>query len=395
MTLHYEFPEIRHLNDVLPHIEGRSEFIRVDKSGGYTVINYVFQTGDTFPPVYGEEAAILRECRGIIFDTASGHILSRRFHKFFNLGERPDTTEIDVSKPHHVLDKLDGSMVSPLRVGGGIRWISKMGITDVSMQVETFVVSHPEYEHFAEICLTVGKTPIFEWMSRENRIVLDYGEDKLTLIAERDNVTGHYTPRDIMCDLAEEYGLPLVETVSTSLSSIGQFVEELSRKEGIEGVVITFDDGHMIKVKTDWYVQLHRAKDQISRERHLIALILDNKLDDLLPALPEDDRDRVLRFSSAISHDLSTFGTLVHETITRIRSDGWDRKTFALNSENYNPALRSCCFQLFDMALSDIAQQATQWGRNFVARNLGSPGAMEKARGILLTTKWEEKELVE
>lgn len=394
MTLHYKFPAIRHLDDVLPHIAGRDEFIRVDKDGGYTVINYVFQTSETFPAIDGDSTAILRECRGIIFDTATGAIKSRRYHKFFNLGERPDTTEIDVSRPHYVLDKLDGSMISPLEVGGGIRWVSKMGLTQVSMQAETFVQTRPEYQRFSERFLPFA-TPIFEWMSRDNRIVLDYGDDQLTLVALRHNVTGQYEPRESLERLAEEYGLPLVGAVSTALSSIGQFVDELRQREWVEGVVITFDDGHMVKIKTDWYVQLHRAKDQIARERHLIALILGNKLDDLLPALPEDDRDRVLKFASAINADLTVFGSLVYETMARARLDGWDRKKFALNSEEYLAPLRSCCFHMFDVMQDDIIGQARQWGRNFVARNLSSQAALERSRGVMATASWNEKEVTE
>lgn len=390
MTLHYPFPIIRHLDDVLPHIQGRAEFIRVDKEG-YTVLNYVFQTSETFPDVTNDAAAILRECRGMIFDTTSGRIVNRRLHKFFNLGERSDTTDIDVSRPHHVLDKLDGSMISPLMVGGGIRWASKMGVTHVSMQAEAFVAAHPEYERFAFNCLGADTTPIFEWMSRGNRIVLDYGDDKLTLLALRDNVSGQYTPRDNLEALAMDYGLPLVGAVSTSLGSMGQFVENLRLREGIEGVVITFDDGHMVKIKTDWYVQLHRAKDQISRERHLIALILGDKIDDLLPALPEDDRARVMEFAATINFDLTEFSCLIMKTMTDVRKSGWDRKAFALSGDLYGHAVRSCCFHMFDVSQNDIASQAHQWGRNFVARNLGSSGALEKARSVLSTASWEEK----
>lgn len=395
MTLHYPFPVIRHLDDVLPLIEGKSEFIRVNKDGGYTVVNYVFQTSDTFPPVDGDTAAILRECRGLIFDTATGEILSRRFHKFFNVGEKPDTTTIDVSRPHHVLDKLDGSMISPLRIGGGIRWVSKMGVTDVSMQAEVFVANHPAYVAFAERFIATGDTPIFEWMSKSNRIVLDYGADKLVLVAMRHNITGQYEPRHSLEALAESYGIPIVQAVSGDLSSMEAFIDELRTKEDIEGVVITFVDGHMVKVKTDWYVQLHRAKDQIARERHLIALILGNKIDDLLPALPEDDRTRVLNFASAINADLGVFGRVIRTELQTIREEGWDRKTFALRSDGYHPPIRSCCFQLFEVEVDQIEPQARQWGRNFVARNLGGSAALEKARGILLTARWDEKETEE
>lgn len=389
MTLHYTFPIIRHINDVAPHIVKRPEFICVQKDGGYTVVNYVYQDSDTFPSVTDDASAILRECRGLIFETATGRIASRRFHKFFNLGEKPDTVTVDVSKPHHVLDKLDGSMISPLFVSGGIRWVSKMGVTDVSMQAETFVATHPHYERFAAHCIGRGVTPIFEWMSRRNRIVLDYGDDTLTLIAARRNEQGTYLPRKWLVEASEEYGFPLVQAVSPALSSLS-FVEELRKREGVEGIVITFDDGHMVKVKTDWYVQLHRAKDQIARERHLIALILNDKIDDLLPALPESDRARVEKFSVALNHDLTVFGEAVLTVMRAARTDAWDRKTFALRSEFYHRPVRAACFHMFDEPDALIARSARDWGRVFVLKNLGSPGAVERAREVLFTARWEE-----
>lgn len=394
MTLHYKFPIIHHIDDVLPHIADKPEFIKVVKDGGYTVINYVFQSDSTFPPVSDDSSAILRECRGIIFDTATGKILSRRFSKFFNLGEKPDTTDLDVSRPHHVLDKLDGSMISPLMVGGGIRWASKMGITDVSMQAEVFVQTKPEYTKFSEKCLRWGKTPIFEWLSAQNRIVLDYGPDQLTLIAVRDNVDGIYASRSDLEGFSAEYGLPLVDTVSTALSSVGQFVEELRQKENVEGVVITFNDGHMVKVKTDWYVQLHRAKDKIARERHLIALILDDGLDDLLPVLSDEDKNRVKKFADAINYDLSVFSEVVECIMLWVRSSGTDRKSFALSSDHYSPPVRAACFHMFSTFDGDLHAAARDWGVKFIKKNLGSQTIMEnRAREVLRTARWKEIDL--
>lgn len=45
--MNYTFPEIRHISDVLPHVEGRSEFVVAEREG-YTVINYVVAMADTF-----------------------------------------------------------------------------------------------------------------------------------------------------------------------------------------------------------------------------------------------------------------------------------------------------------------------------------------------------------
>jgi RNA ligase len=50
-----------------------------------------------------------RECRGLIFSD-KGNILSRRFHKFFNVNELEETHEslIDINRPHILTEKMDG-----------------------------------------------------------------------------------------------------------------------------------------------------------------------------------------------------------------------------------------------------------------------------------------------
>lgn len=179
--MNYNFPTINHIDDVLPAIKDSPEFIVVDKDD-YTVINYVVMNEDTFPDGDG----VRRECRGLIFGK-DGKLINRRFHRFFNVNERDETRHeaIDWSKPHMILEKLDGSMVSPCRVGKHVRWMTKMGITDVSMEAEVFVATRPDYTEYASVLLTVGMTPIFEWCSNKNRIVLDYPDDQLILLAIR------------------------------------------------------------------------------------------------------------------------------------------------------------------------------------------------------------------
>lgn len=192
--MHYQFPVIRHISDVLPHIEGREEFVVAERDFG-TVINYVVATANTFdmngPDDLG--GAIRRECRGLKF-FPNGEIGARPFHKFFNVGEREETQphEIVMSQSHTIMEKLDGSMIHPMMVNGYIRWMTKMGITEVSMQAEEFIVKNTKYKNFSAWCINEGLTPIFEWTSPFNQIVLPYEKENLTLLAVRDNITGEY-----------------------------------------------------------------------------------------------------------------------------------------------------------------------------------------------------------
>ena len=63
---------------------------------------------------------IRRECRGLIFHAETGKLLSRRFHKFFNVNELDETDAevIDLSKPYVLLEKLDGSFIAPYFTNG-------------------------------------------------------------------------------------------------------------------------------------------------------------------------------------------------------------------------------------------------------------------------------------
>lgn len=210
--MNYEFPNIYNINDVLWAIEGRDEFV-VAKKEGYTVINYNVMMSDTFPPVVRplpvtsvidldhyecQLSAIRRECRGIIFDSVTGNIIRRPFHKFFNVNEREETQDhvVDMSRPHVILEKLDGSMIAVFAHEGKLIWGTKMVAQDFHELVEQFVKeSDIDYEGFCWDLINSGHTPIFEWMHPQKRIVIDYGkEPTLSLTAIRNIVTGAYVP---------------------------------------------------------------------------------------------------------------------------------------------------------------------------------------------------------
>lgn len=178
------FPLITNIRQARAAIENRPEFSETDK-GDYIVFNYHVSHEDSF------DDPIRRELRGLIF-SPSGDVISRPFHKFFNLNEKEETRNVDWSAPHHVLNKLDGSMIRFLKLGNTIRAATKMGLTDISAQVDEFVKTRPNYLLFVEECISLDYTAIFEWCSNKNRIVIEYPEDKLVLLAIRNNYTGEY-----------------------------------------------------------------------------------------------------------------------------------------------------------------------------------------------------------
>jgi len=192
--MNYKFPILRHIDDVRPAIAGRDEFIIAEREH-YDVINYMVAFPDTFDMEDENDlfGSIRRECRGLKF-YKDGRIAARPFFKFFNINERIETNinNIDWSKPYTIMEKRDGSFVHPMRIGNDVRWMTKMGITEVSAQAESFIEKNSKYNDFAEWCIENDLTPIFEWTSPNNKIVVRYETDELTLLAVRHNITGKF-----------------------------------------------------------------------------------------------------------------------------------------------------------------------------------------------------------
>ena len=379
--MNYEYPLIRNISDVLPAIEGRDEFVVAEKEG-YTVINYNVMMADTF------DCNIRRELRGIIFDTETGEILRRPFHKFFNVNEREETQDhvVDLSQEHRILEKLDGSMIAPFIVNDQMIWGTKMGATDVAKPVEEFVEANSHYRQFAKFTISRGYTPIFEWCSRKQRIVLDYKEDQLILTAIRDLTTGRYMSHDLMEAHAESYRIPVVRAFEpqTDMKAFVQYVRDLEDREGF---VVRFADGHMLKLKCHWYLQIHKAKEAILQDRNIVELILDNKLDDVKAHLQAEDRDRLSQFEYDFNLEVASSCISIEYILYGIKADGVDRRTFALeiapNFSQYDRAAVFSCWddisKVYDTVRNTIRNNLTKTVKYEAIRDAWFPGVVYNA----------------
>lgn len=311
------FP-ISHINDVLPHIDGRKDFVVADK-GGYTVIDYVFAGEDTF----AHPARI--ECRGIKF-APDGRVLARPLHKFMNIGQTPDTQpdKIDFSQPHVIMDKLDGSMIHPAIVNGEVVFMTRMGRTDVARKAERHLT--PFLRRGFETMLRNKVTPIFEWTAPDNRIVVRYEESMLTLLAVRDNHTGRYVDPRPYGRILE---VPVVTHHDPRHTNAADFLSYARAIQGAEGFVVRFDNGLWVKAKGDDYVLKHKAKDSILQEKNILALVLNGGLDDVLPLLDEPDAEAARGYAEAVECGIAVTANWLWERVAN--TEDMTQKDFALN----------------------------------------------------------------
>jgi len=386
--MRYEFPTITHLDQVRPAIAGRDEFIIAERDWGY-VVNYMVSMSDTFPPVETEHDAIRRECRGMLF-YKDGKIMSRRLHKFFNVNERDETQfhAIDWERPHVILEKLDGSMITPLFTDAGIRWGTKMGITEVSMQAEKFVACHPQYEQFARmVMVNLGFTPIFEWCSRKQRIVVDYPEDRLVLIAARNTISGKYFSLRWLQEYGEMYDIEVVKTYEGSAQSMAHLMDETRDAEGIEGWIIRFDDGHMVKCKGEWYLRIHKTKDNLLHEKNIIELLIEEKMDDAKAFMLDDDRKRVEEFETDFWMGVAQVIKSYDQYFDTVVAHGLDRKRFALE---WMPTIKAqdafaagIVFGKFD------GKDTRKMVLDLIHKHTGSQTKVDEARSLWGGFKWD------
>lgn len=332
----YTPARIECLDDVLPSLEGRSDFVVVRKDG-YTVVDYVYAAPDTF------DNQIRLECRGLKFGH-DGRILARPFQKFFNVGERPECTgeNLDLSRPHMVMEKMDGSMIHPAIVNDEVVFMTRMGRTDVARKAERHLTHAMRYE--CRLVLEQGYTPILEFTAPDNRIVISYPESGLTLLAVRENVSGRYMAHDIVKSVANYMNVQAVPIHSVPTDP-KLFLHHARTVVGMEGFVIRFADGFMVKAKGEDYVLKHRAKDAVLQEKNVLALIVRDELDDVLPLLETQDRANVERYRNDVLAGIAEAEVILMRIVSS--TSHVDQKTFATVAlVGVIPQVRSLAFQV-------------------------------------------------
>jgi RNA ligase len=333
-------PLILNIEDVLPYIKDNPAFIVADK-GWYKVIDYVYAHRDTFTN------DIARECRGLKFDSRTGAILARPYHKFHNLDECAGyfSADVDLSLPHSILDKLDGSMVHTcIRPEDGFVFpMTRMGFTNVAEQCLQFLYKNEEqYTDFISLATeNPTKTFIFEYVGPNNRIVVGYDSEQLILTGIRDMFTGEYATFMGMQAYLAGRNIPLVKRFDSSLIpslGIGFIAANIYDDESdTEGSIVRFDSGAMVKIKTDLYCRKHKSKELTESQKGVVQLIVDGTLDDILPQVEEKTQEKLLAYQKAFLGRL----TELHEGLRHILSfrKDMDQKTFALDIQAQFPRI--------------------------------------------------------
>ncbi|UTW54217.1 RNA ligase [Kordiimonas sp. SCSIO 12610] len=345
-----KFPEITHISQVLGAIEGKDEFFHSEGSPHFDLVDYHLMDSHTFKDDDLLVAALRRECRGLLFHK-DGTVARRAFHKFFNVGETDETSldVLDLTQPHIVLEKLDGSMIAPFisKLDNRVYWASMRGSEDYHLMLKARY-DGTAYEQMIIDLAARGLTAIFEYCSTENRIVVEYPEPTLTLLAIRGAETGIYSSRPDLEAIASEYDVPFVKPLAHSADTIEALFEEIRFLKNIEGGVVWFENGVLAKLKGEWYLHLHKVLSYFKFEKDIAWIILKGDQDDLLGILSDERRNKLITYQDALIDNLKRVANECEALAQIIMAKGLSRKDFALSSQKVAPSVKSIFFKNFD-----------------------------------------------
>lgn len=275
-------------------------------------------------------------CRGIMFEMNGGtpvRIAARPMDKFFNWQELVGWANADLpvhgnmrlvnneSKIRYVMDKRDGSLISTYQDETCIRCKSKGSLhSEQALAATTLLHQDRELYKLVEWYTLHGYTVNMEYTAPDNQIVIAYQKPELRFLNARHNETGEYM------FLGSSYSVDMF----TVPDDVETWAARAFSEVGKEGYVVVLEDGQMVKIKTDWYVNLHHTKDSVNNARRLAMCVLNNQTDDLLQLFKDDPGSiaKINRFNEFFLEQIGEWTASLHEVWAE--HQGKDRRDFAI-----------------------------------------------------------------
>jgi RNA ligase len=250
-----------------------SEYLDVYKLADHCNARLVNTQHHRYAPLtiynYGQKAQfdgiwddITCKTRGLIVDESTGDIVARPFQKFFNLGHmgRPETwaENLPAYLPE-ITEKLDGSLGVLYRFGG-LTAIATRGsfASDQASWASAWYSKHLAHAEWPQ-----GWTPLVEIVYPDNRIVVRYEWEGLSLLAMVNNDSGIEMPYEALKVWADANKCRIVPLLPKSLEEC-----KLEERDNFEGYVATWPNPQgpplKIKIKLIEYCRLHRLLTSIS-----------------------------------------------------------------------------------------------------------------------------------
>lgn len=238
--------------------------------------------------------SVTTKCRGLIYNTETLEIVARPFEKFFNYGSEDAKLDINgaallLAQEPEIYEKLDGFLAILYQYNDQEYIASKGSFTSPHAKWATnWYQKHKATEmgwNWPKNC-----TPVFEGITRNLRIVVDYGEaDELRLLGLVNNETGDEASYATMLGYGIANGIKVVaKKFDFNMAAALKQANEATKN--FEGYVLVWrrpgQPPFRLKVKFLEYLRLHRFVTQVSPKR--IVEALENGWDSVLDEYVEN-----------------------------------------------------------------------------------------------------------
>ena len=281
-------------------------------------------------------------CRGMVID-ADGNILARPFQKFKNFEEH-DPSEIDMSQPFVIYEKMDGSLISLFYYEVRMEWIvASRGsfISEQSIEAKKML----DMNVFKQ--LNTNCTYLFEILYPENRIVVDYGDRReLVLLSVIITSTGDELSHSEINSLYSSYFTIVKLHDIKNIKNLNDL--KVLEEDNMEGFVIRFANGFRVKVKFSEYVRLHGILTNVSNLTVWEHLRDNYEFDELLDRVPDEFFEWLKKTAAKLIAEYAEIERLALQEFIRIYhiNDIKDRALFAEQAKLFK--YRSILFKIYD-----------------------------------------------
>lgn len=247
------------------------------------------------------------ECRSLILALDTFDVVSRKFDRFFNLGEAPETVvDFDFSDAT-VMEKADGSIVGVYHNPHTDRWeVSTRGMAKAEGEhmfggtwrekiIQAMGLHDEEtFQSYFTEQLAEDITLILEYCSPENRIVTKYEDAHVVFLGTRDRETGEdfdysmleWVVENVLGDL--NIRMPRVYDATKDGAALVELANSLQNLE--EGFVVRCNKtGKRVKIKSKTYLVAHklRGESAVPTRKNIMNLVLEGEVDEFLAYFPE------------------------------------------------------------------------------------------------------------
>lgn len=227
-------------------------------------------------------------CRGDVLRVDSNIIVAKAPNKFWNIDENIYTKSDSLcwnSPQNNVVEKMDGMMILPYKNDDGEWRLTSRG----SFEYEVIPIAEKyftqNYIDFCEECLRFKQYPVFEIISKESFIKVEYPEDKHGLyFLGCSIIDGNISRPKSDFETAKKYGIKTPEIYDlTTKEQIYNFVNSHEHYYDFEGVVLHTHQG-AVKIKSTKYCEMNIQK--LDNIESIYEMWNENEIDDVLPHLP-------------------------------------------------------------------------------------------------------------